>query len=161
MKRYSILFLTLFLVVINSFGENLQQSNFKIDGTVNADSGTIYLKFYSDYMPNGTKELVAEVQNQKFSIAGYIPESQAVVIALDNRYVSSDFIIEKGLQSVSLNIDSIREVPLVHNKTMLEEYRNYEAFRKDIKVRNELFNQKRDSLQKIYHPTFSSKTNLH
>jgi len=123
MKKCCILFLLSLLIVSNSFGKNKKQIRrngnqfyFKIDGTINADTGKVSLRFYSDYTLNKTVELVARVQNNKFSISGYIPEPQGVYVFFENRYVSSDFIIEKGLQTITINTDSTRKVPAVLNK---------------------------------------------
>lgn len=140
----------MFGCIINSFGKNAQSINFKIDGTINVDSGEIHLNFYSDYIPNGTKKIVAEVRNNKFFISGYIPESQGVFIALDDRYLSSDFVIDKGMQTITIDIDSGRKVPVVKNKTMLEEYPNYVAFHQEIDGKRDLFAKKTDSLYKHY-----------
>src|SRR5674476_253501 len=110
MKKCCVLFLMSFLIVSNSFGTNHKQLGkndkqfyFKINGTINADTGTVHLIFDSDYRPNKARELVARVEHNKFSISGYIPEPQAVVIALDDHYRSDDFIIEKGIQTISIN----------------------------------------------------------
>ena len=150
MKKWSILFFFLFGFIANSFGRSGQHFNFKINGTINVDSGKIYLNFYSDYVPNKNDKIIAEIKNKKFFISGYIPESQGVFISLDNGYISSDFIIDKGVQTISINIDSIREVPVVQNRTMLEEYPDYTSFHKEIKTKKELFNQKIDSLYRLY-----------
>ncbi len=143
------LFLPLFYCLISSCG-NGQNSNFTIDGTVNADSGKLELRFYSDYIPGGTDVITAEIRDKKFTISGYIPESQGVFIGIDNIYQSSDFIIDKGKQTISININSYREVPAVENKTMLEEYPNYFAFYKEINARYESLDQKTDSLNQLY-----------
>lgn len=150
MKKCNILFFLLFGCIINSFGQNEQPINFEIEGTINVDSGEIHLNFYSDYIPNETKKIVAEIRNKKFSFSGYIQESQGVFIALDDRYLSSDFVIDKGVQTISINIDSGREVPMIKNKTMLEEYPEYIAFHKEINAKRDLFAQKMDSLYKHY-----------
>jgi len=150
MKKCNILFFLLFGCIINSFGQNEQPVNFEIEGTINVDSGEIHLNFYSDYIPNETKKIVAEIRNKKFSFSGYIQESQGVFIALDDRYLSSDFVIDKGVQTISINIDSGREVPMIKNKTMLEEYPEYIAFHKEINAKRDLFAQKMDSLYKHY-----------
>lgn len=147
-------------LLTNSFGENKQQANFKIDGVINADSGKIHLFFFPDFIPNLTKELITEVKGGKFSIAGYIPECQSVFISFEDSYISSNFVIEEGVQTVFINVDSVREVPMVHNNTMLEEYPNYMAFRENIEVRNKLFDQKRDSIQKIYNHNLPSSVSL-
>lgn len=150
MSKRGLLFLLLFCCMIHSFDINAQNSNFKIDGIINVDSGKIDLHFYSDYIPGGTNKITAEIKNKKFSISGYIPESQGVFLAIDDVYLSSDFVIDEGFQTIFINIDSSREVPVVKNKTMLEEYPNYIAFYKKIDAKNESFDQKRDSLYQLY-----------
>jgi peroxiredoxin len=150
MKKYTTLFLILYCCLINSFEITGQNSNFKIEGTINVDSGKIYLNFNSDYIPNETNEIVAEIKNKRFSFSGYIPESQGVFIALENSYMSSNFVIDKGEQAIFIDIDSVRKVPEVKNKTMLEEYPSYITFYKEINAKKDLFNQKRDSLYKLH-----------
>jgi len=150
MKSWTTLFLILFLFIANPFEAKGQSPNFKIDGTVNVDSGKIDLHFYSDYIPSGTGPITAEIKNKKFSISGYIPESQGVFITIDDIYLSADFIINKGVQAITINIDLSREVPVVENKTMLEEYPNRIAFYKEIDAKNKSFDQKRDSLYQLY-----------
>jgi len=150
MRKLVVLFLLLVCCQINSFGTNEQSPNFKIDGTVNVDSGIIELHFYSDYISGEESKITAEIRNGKFSISGYISESQGVFITIDDNYLSSDFIIDEGLQTISINIDLSREMPVVENKTMLEEYPNYIAFHKEIDAKNKSFDQKTDSLYQLY-----------
>lgn len=150
MKKWSLLFFILFGGLIYSFAKNGQPANFKIDGVVNQDSGTVYLNFYSDYLPDSTKELTAKIKDKKFSISGFIPESQGVFIVIDNNYMSSDFVIDKGSQTISINVDSVREMPVVQNNTMLEEYPGYVDFRKDVTAKRALIDQKIDYYQKLY-----------
>jgi len=76
MKKWCVLFLMSFLIVSNSFGTNKKQLKknskqfyFKIDGTINADTGTVSLNFYSEYISNKVGELEAKVRNRKFSIS--------------------------------------------------------------------------------------------
>ena len=150
MKKCCVLFLLAFLIVTNSFGQNNKQFSFKIDGTINADTGTVSLRFFSDYTPNKAEELVAKVKNNRFSISGYISEPQSVFILFDDLYMSSDFIIEKGEQTISINTDSTRKVPVVLNDIMINEYPNYTAFFKQQNIKGKLYYQKLDSLQKLY-----------
>lgn len=160
------LFIILFGYLITSCGQKEQQPNFEIDGTINVDSGKVCLYFYSDYIPNEEKVIFAEVKDKKFSISGYIPESQAVFIDLDNDtikgsiYVSSEFIIDKGLQTISIDINLSREVPVVKNKTMLEEYPNYLVFYEEINTRYDLFYKKIDSLNKLYNYDLPNSVSL-
>lgn len=150
MNKITSLFLVLFCCITNPFEMYGQNSNFKIDGTINVDSGKIVLQFYPDYISGKADKITAEIKNKKFFMSGYIPESQGVFLVLENVYMSSDFIIDKGLQTISINIDSSRQVPVVKNKTMLEEYPIYIAFYKEIDARNKSFNQKRDSLYQLH-----------
>jgi thiol-disulfide isomerase/thioredoxin len=149
MKKYFIFSLSLFLSIAGLTAQNKQPSNFRIDGTIKADSGKISLQFYSDYLPNKTKELVAQIKDKKFSISGYIPESQGVFLAFGNR-PTPDFVIEKGVQTISVNIDSFQTVPKVNNKTMLEEYPKKDLFYQKINAKRNFLFQKYDSLLKQY-----------
>ncbi|MFT4072948.1 MAG: TlpA disulfide reductase family protein [Dysgonamonadaceae bacterium] len=151
MKKWSVLLFITFLATTNSFAKNQKLPNFKIDGTINADSGKVSL-FFFDYLPDKTKNLEAQVKNNKFSFSGYIPESQGVYITFNGKwiYMSKEFIIDKGEQIVSINMDSLGTIPNVKNKTMQEEYPKWTAFNKDMDAKYKLFNQRYDSLQKVY-----------
>ncbi|MCD7930757.1 MAG: DUF4369 domain-containing protein [Tannerellaceae bacterium] len=160
MKKWSILFLILFGCLINPIGINAQNTDFKIDSTINVDSGKICLHFYSDYLPDKTSKITAEIKNRRFTLSGVIPESQGVFISVDNNYVSADFVIDPGVQSISINIDAPREVPVGENRTMLEEYPDYIAFYKEINAKKELFYQKIDSLHKFYNNNLPESISL-
>lgn len=152
MKKQTALFLILFWCIANPFEIKGQSSNFKIDGTVNVDSGKIELHFYSDYIPGGIDKITTTIENGKFTISGDIPESQGVFITIGDSYsyLSSDFVIDKGLQTVSIDKDLSREVPEVKNKTMLEDYPKRVAFYKEIDAKWKSFDHKRDSLYQHY-----------
>lgn len=155
MKKKSIIFLLLVCFLIISCGTN--EPNFTLNGTINADSGKIELNFYSDYILGETDIITTEIKNKKFSFSGYISESQGVFITVEDScvegnliYVSSDFVIDKGPQTITIDINSSREVPEVKNKTILEDYPNRIAFYKEIDAKYDLFDQKSDSLYQLY-----------
>ncbi len=150
MKKWGVLFIISFLIINNSFGKKYNQFYFKIEGTINADTGTVYLNFFTEYIPNKAKELKAKVKNNKFTFSGYIPEPQGVNILYDDRYMSSNFIIQKGLQTISINIDSTRKIPDVKNMIMINEYPNYTSFFEQIHNKWRFYYQKDDSLRIIY-----------
>lgn len=150
MKKLCAIFLMSFLIISNSFGKNDKQFFFKIDGTINADTGTVLLEFFTDYIPNKTNVLESRIKNNKFSISGYISEPQSVFFFIDDSYMSSNFIIEKGVQTISINTDSTRKVPLVLNNTMMNEYPKYSAFFTQQAIKSRLYDQKYDSLEKLY-----------
>ena len=66
MKKCCVVFLMTLLVIANSFGQKDQQFNFKIDGTINADTGTVTLHYFSDYIPKNDSDIVAKVKNFPF-----------------------------------------------------------------------------------------------
>jgi peroxiredoxin len=150
MKKWCVVFILSLLAISNSFGQKDQQFTFKIDGTINADTGTVHLFFFTDYIPNKAKELVSKIENNKFTFSGYIPEPQSVFILYDDRYMSSKFIIQKGLQNITINVDSSRKVPDVENKIMISENPKYTAFFKQIVTKWDSYYQKGDSLRAVY-----------
>jgi thiol-disulfide isomerase/thioredoxin len=155
MKNYFILLTVLILTTINALGQNDKQFKFKIDGTINADTGTVTLFFRTDYIPKNDSDIVAKVKNGKFSISGYLPEPQSVVMGFGDNYLTSDFIIEKGLQTISINTDIERQVPDVSNSTMQNEYPRYTAFFKQYTIKRNICDQKYDSLYKLNNYTWS------
>ena len=149
MKNYSILLTALIFATLNALGQNDKQFNFKIDGTINADTGTVTLQFLTDYIPKNNSDLVAKVKNGKFSIAGYLPEPQSVEIGFGDNYLTSDFIIEKGLQTVTINTEIERQMPSVSNSTMQNDYPRYTAFFKQYTIKMDICHQKYDSIYKL------------
>jgi thiol-disulfide isomerase/thioredoxin len=154
MKHYFILLTVLILTTINASGQNDKQFKFEIDGTINADTGKIYLSFFTGYTSNKSAELVTQVKNNKFSFSGFITEPQGVYINFGDNYMSSDFIIEKGLQTITINTDSTEKVPVVSNSTMQNEYPLYSAFFKQHTAKRNRCEQKYDSLNKLNNYTW-------
>ncbi|MDD2799042.1 MAG: TlpA disulfide reductase family protein [Bacteroidales bacterium] len=138
------------LILPNSFGQKDKLFFYKIDGTINADTGKISLNFRSEFTPSKNKEITTQVKNKQFSFSGYIPAPQGIFLFFDERYMSADFIIEKGVQTITINVDSTRKVPQVTNKTMKDEYPKYSAFFRQIHVKWDSFYKKDDSLRTHY-----------
>lgn len=149
MKQWCVVFVLSLLAIANSFAQKDQQFKFIIDGTINADTGTVHLYCFSEFIPNKEKELTAKVKNNKFTISGYIPEPQGVFIIFDDRYMSSDFIIQKGLQTISINTDIDRQVPDISNSIMQNEYPRYSAYFKQHTIKVNIYEQKYDSIYKL------------
>lgn len=95
---------------------------FKIVGSINADTGKIFLQtlFYSEYYPEDISSLESVVKNGKFTFEGKIPYPQAYTLEYGENYYSETIVIEAGTQSVTVNIDSSRKVPAVDNHVMTE-----------------------------------------
>jgi len=153
-----IIFLTLNL--INTNGQNEKQFYFELNGTVNTDSGNIKLIFFSEYTSNDLKELVVPIKNNQFTFSGHISEPQGVFIMLDNHFMSSTFILDKGKQTITIDTDSVRKVPRVKNQIMTNDYPRYEKYFRSLKKTWDNFYAKSDSLQTYYNYNIPSTINL-
>lgn len=125
MNKLQVLLPLLFLIAFSSYAQKGKLTPFRIEGSINADSGKLTLFFNSDYNLAEQKILISDVKERKFSFSGYIPESQSVFVILDDVYRSGEFIIDPGKQEISINIDSVDYVPFVSNKTMRKEYPDF------------------------------------
>ncbi len=153
MTRILFLLSTILLLQCNNL--HAQQHKlfpFKINGTINADTGTVQMKMLVDtrYYPPGVKNLTAKVENKKFTFHGFIPYPQGVQLYYNSAYYSNSFVIEQGIQSVTFNIDSNDKTPEVHNRVMKEYYEGYKMAFKEIHSKREVFRQKWDSLSNIF-----------
>lgn len=153
MKKSFLLLTISIIVTINAHGQTEKLFKFEINGTINADTGKISLFFQRDFNLNKLDEIVTQVNNSKFSFSGFITEPQGVIIYFDNRYRSSNFVIEKGLQTVVINVDENDKVPVVSNNTMQNEYPAYSAFFKQHIIKRDICDRKYDSIYKLnnYH----------
>ena len=152
MRIYPLLCLLSFFIATNTYAQNTLYK-YKIEGQINADTGTIKLAYSvdSNYYPKSFKMQTTKVVNHEFHFEGTLPYPQGVFLSYNNnRYMSGDLIIEPGLQSIVFNIDSNKKVPKVTNRSMDEYYTQYIPFFKEvIKTRDKLDTQW-DSLKKVY-----------
>ena len=148
--KYFFVFFAFFATYSCALGQKSEQYYFELNGTINADSGILSLNFFSEFTPSDIKELHTQVHNKKFSLSGYISEPQGVFILFDNRYMSQDFILDKGVQTITINVDSTQNMPAVNNLIMKNEYPIYSDFFKEVANKKELFYQKSDSLEALY-----------
>lgn len=136
-------------VLIFSFCQCTKKNNFKIEGIINAESGIIFLNFHKDYISNHEIELNSNVKDGNFFFHGFITEPQSVFVLFDSSYMSSDFIIDKGNQTLIIDINSPNEAPTIKNRIMLEEYPKYEAYFVEMRNNWNSFYVKDDSLRKV------------
>jgi thiol-disulfide isomerase/thioredoxin len=107
------------------------QSSFTINGRINADSGEMILMPITDssYYPLKLGFQKTTIVKGKFIFKGRILYPYAFQIGLKTnsqwKYISNIFFIEPGEQRVTCNVDSLREIPNVRNKTMEEFKSNY------------------------------------
>ncbi len=144
----------------NVIGQNEKQYYFELNGTINADTGKIILIFFSEFVSNDLNELEAPIENNRFSFSGYITEPQGVFVILDNRFMSSNFILDKGTQSITLVTDSSRKVPNVDNRIMTNDYPKYNEYFGELRKKWDKFYGKSDSLQVHYNYNIPNTINL-
>jgi len=135
---------------------------FTLTGNINADTGVVKLHLFydQDYYPTGTKEMVAEVNDHRFTFNGNLPHPQAFTLSYGRQYMSRLFVIEPGVQSISVNIDANREVPVVDNVSMNEFTGEYSQAFETVNKKRERYNAKRDSLRQLYHNKIPDSINL-
>src|SRR3954464_11133974 len=106
-KSYSLIII-LSIQYVNLYAQQHKMLPFKINGTINADTGTIELRMFVDpsFYPENLRKLSRHVKNKKFYFSGYLPSPQGFELLYNSERSSSDFIIEAGTQSITYNIDS-------------------------------------------------------
>ena len=151
MKFFFLISLIGFCFCYNLYGQKVVLSPFTIQGHINADTGTVKLVLFSDssFYPKGIHSLSAEVKNGRFSFQGYLPYPQGFELLYNSNYSTSLFVIEKGIQSISINIDSNRTTPEVRNQVM-KEYADYKSLGKSLIAKQTLLYHTWDSLNKVY-----------
>ena len=107
----------------SSFGQNKRDAySFHLAGTIKADTGTVLLLPIGgkDFDPDTTNKYTARIKQGHFTFEGKLAYPAGFVIAFFPNYVSSPFILEPGSQSIVCQVDSIREVPAIDNRSMRE-----------------------------------------
>ncbi len=143
---------TILLFQCHIFLAQEKQLPFTLEGNINADTGVVALHLFydQDYYPAGVEKLVAEVKNNHFSFNGYIPYPQGFTLSYGEHYISRLFVIEPGHQSVTVDINVSREVPVIDNQSMSEYTGEYAAAFERVNSKRKLYNAKRDSLKQFY-----------
>ena len=151
MKKIYLMILIGFCFCYNLYAQKAVLSPFTIEGYINADSGTVQLIRFSDtsFYPKGIHSLSTQVKNGRFSFQGYLPYPQGFELLYSSSYLSSLFVIEKGIQSIIINIDSNQTTPDVRNQVMKEpaEVKN---LRNTLTAKMNLLYHNWDSLNKVY-----------
>ena len=161
--RFSwLLFLLNLALVVNSSAQNTQIHPFSIEGSINADTGTIKLALVNDtsYYPQSARNFTAKILHGKFTIAGNIPYPQAYEIALLPFHLSHLFLIDTGAQKVVINVDSMRETPKSSSYAMREYYEDYMPAFTKIHAENIKFSAKWNPLYAQYHYKFPDSLQL-
>ena len=104
-----------------SFGQP-KRVTYRLTGVINVDTGTVSLLPVSgqEYDPNLKNNYRANIKQGSFSFNGQMAYPGSYLILIKPNYISSDFIIDPGTQTIICNVDSIRETPKIVNKSMQE-----------------------------------------
>lgn len=142
------IFLFVTALTLHYFSSKAQKTKsfpFKIEGTINADSGTVKLTPVAnhEYYSNAATTFNGQVKNKKFMIEGHLDYPSGYSLSYSNGFRTGRFILEKGSQSIKVNLDSNDQMPQVDNSIMKKDYEEFKAFHAE-------FDHKRDSLYKLW-----------
>lgn len=98
---------------------------YQLQGIVNRDTGTVTLLPISgqQYDPNLNNNYQTRISHGRFSLAGKMAYPGSYLLQISSDYVSSDFLLEPGNQTITCNADSLRETPQLATATMNEYHR--------------------------------------
>jgi thiol-disulfide isomerase/thioredoxin len=128
-----------------------QEKDFTLDGTINADTGSVKLVMVGDssLYPKSIRHLISTIQNGKFLFENKLPHPTAYRIESTGGYLSDVIVIEPGKQWVKCNVDSSRILPEIKNEVM-QEYASYRESTKEFRKRSDVFAKEYDALIKQY-----------
>lgn len=159
-----------FLTVILTFAVNtlfaqvLKSRAYQLNGTINADTGKISYHLFADssfYPKDFFFRKAGVVKQRKFYLKGSLPYPVGVMLTNSTgTYQSNMFLIEPGVQSITVNIDSNREVPKVDNTVMQEYYHVYLPFYKSTDAQNRHLDTEWTALVKRYNNNIPDSARL-
>ncbi|PZX59506.1 TlpA disulfide reductase family protein [Hydrotalea sandarakina] len=98
--------------------------HFTLNGYINCDTGTIRLILTGDSSnyPPIHSSTIEKIQNGQFSFSGTLsyPLAFRLLFIGAKEYISDQFYIDAGTQTITCHVDSLREIPDINNKTMQE-----------------------------------------
>jgi peroxiredoxin len=161
MMKKTCLYIILFLLTNQIFGQNKYPAVFVINGLINADTGTVQLKLLPDsgYYPKQLKSQSVKINAGKFKFSGIIPHPVAFTLTY-SKITSNIFVIEAENQTLKFNVDSNGTTPVVNNIFMKEYFNEYTQASKDYVIKSDKFFSKWDSLSTIYNRKIPAEIEL-
>ncbi len=155
LKTISFLVLSLFALVAKSYCQ-WTKTTFLIQGLTNrSDNGRMFLMPVNteDYYPSHGA-IIAPVLDGRFTFTDSITYPVAYMLGLKHdsnwQYLSNPFFIDRGIQALYCNIDSLWETPKITNQTMQEFQTDFSISFSALRSQSSQFNETRDSLNKAY-----------
>jgi len=144
--KYLLLFATWFLFDMSVFGQS-PGNHFILNGKINIDTGKAYLmpvSSDSSYYPTEKIFDKTTISKGRFVIQGLCPHPSMFLLYVEVdsvlKYISDYFIVDPGVQNITCNVDSLREIPKIGNKYMDELKNEYlPSFDKIKTERSEFF----------------------
>jgi thiol-disulfide isomerase/thioredoxin len=126
------------------FSQQADYKPFEIEGSIDVDTGYIYLKIYdhAEYYPDDIRDFKAKINNRTFSFKGEIPYPQGFTLSYGDNYWSKLFVIDTGYQTVKCYLDSVRKLPEINNRIMEESRVDLAEAFKEVREKRALNNQK-------------------
>ena len=148
-------YLFLFAVLIQgNVKAQSHYSTFTLEGNINIDTGTMVLLSPGEYFPNNKDTYETKIVNGKFRFTDSIlyPYAFRLIgnVGANRRYVSDIFIVDKGIQKITCNVDSIRELPKINNVCMREMNGTFHDYNLPVEKAFSDYYNKKDSLNRIY-----------
>lgn len=131
LKYFKLLFFVFAFTSSTSIINAQSVSSFILNGRVNIDSGEATLSCLTNdtYYPLNISLLKTKISNGKFYFKRACPYPLGFRLLInvngELKYVSDIFIVDPGPQSINCNIDSLREIPDITNRSMNELKNDY------------------------------------
>ncbi|MEO6962480.1 MAG: TlpA disulfide reductase family protein [Puia sp.] len=155
MARYLFLLLFFSLVKFSACAQPAD-SSFTLEGQMNTDSGTVELMQTrrDAYYPFRLASSKAPLVKGRFIFRGSVlyPSAFRVRLFKGNEvlYMSGSFLVDPGFQTISCNVDSLRERPLLINNSMLESKRYFGEVLGPVMQKIGQLEEERNHLRSIY-----------
>lgn len=156
-KKFTMIKFYFFLFAILLLGNVKAQSHystFTLEGNINADTGTIVFLPFGSYNLHHEYDHETKIVNGKFRFTDSILYPAAFRLlekeGPNKRYVSDIFFVDKGIQKITCNVDSIREIPKIDNVSMREFRGVYHDYYLPVENAFSNYDDKRDSLNRKY-----------
>jgi peroxiredoxin len=138
-------------LILRCFSSQAQDAKlfpFRLEGTINADTGTVKLIPVAnrEYYTAATTNFYGQVKNRKFVIEGLLNYPLCYNLSYSNGFQSGRFIVEKGVQSIIVDLDLGDKVPQLDNSVMKVDYDKFNDFHKNLAHRRDSLDRYWDSL---------------
>lgn len=130
-----------------------KQYKFRLDGELALDTGRVVFELVADssYYPENMRHLSANIINGKFNLSGMLQNPLAYKISINNRsFLSGLFVLDKGDQTIKLDLKSNNSTPYINNKVMQLDYLAYKKAYLNVSFKRKTLDSEWDSLEHKY-----------